>query len=140
MFPGRFIPSLLASVTMYGLFYFWHGSVLNDFIRLDVNLNLFYTLSAITYFIFGWAISFLHGLTFFKYHLPGWARILLTGFIVGLSGYAISVVLPVSVSRTFHLMHVLLDVSWQIAEETAGSFVYFISLLLLERLGLVDTR
>ncbi len=127
MYIRYFIPSLFASIVMYVLFYFWHGSVLNDFIRLDVNLNLFFVLSAITYFIFGISIMFFHRMEFFIYNFPAWLRIILIGTLVGISAYAISVVLPVSVNRTLILKYVLFDLIWQIFEQIIGSLAYYFS-------------
>ncbi|MCX8081541.1 MAG: hypothetical protein N3F09_09935 [Bacteroidia bacterium] len=116
---------------MYLLFYFWHGSVLNDFIRLEINLNLFYFLTAVVYFILGLIIMFLHRLDFFKYQIPTIFRIVLIGIIVGFGGYALSIVLPVSVERTLNFKYVLFDLFWQITEETVGSAVFYLSYRLL---------
>jgi hypothetical protein len=127
MYIRYLIPSLLSSILMYVLFYFWHGSVLNDFIRLDVNLNLFYFLSAVSYFILGLAIMFFHRMEFFIYNFPLWIRIILIGMMVGFAAYAISVVLPVSVNRTLNVKYVMLDLIWQIFEQVIGSLVYYFS-------------
>lgn len=129
MYFRYLIPSLISSVIMYVLFYLWHGSVLNDFIRLEINLNLFFLLTAVTYFILGLSIMFLHRMEFFIYNFPVWLRIILIGMIVAFAAYAISVVLPVSVNRTLHLKYVMFDLMWQNLEQIIGSLVYYFTYL-----------
>lgn len=106
---------------MFTAFYLWHGWVLNDLNRLSFPVELFLIVASIVYLTIGFVVSKLYDARFIeKYN----KRLFLKGFIIGaLSGlfvFMITIVTGVSFSKVMSVEYILLDVSWQIIEQSIG--------------------
>ena len=118
-----FLSWILSAVTMFGLFYVWHGIFLNDFIRIQFPLSWFVTFAAFTYLIFGAAIYFLYESQIMKRFENFFTRALICGVISGFSFFMLATVVNISLTKQLSMQHLLIDCVWQISEQTIGVFV-----------------
>lgn len=121
-----FLSWILTSVIMFSLFYFWHGMVLNDFKRLNFPLFWFIVFASVTYLLLGAGMYFLYESSLLKYFHNFFIRGLITGFIGGICLFMVVTVVNISLTKHLSLRHLMVDCSWQIAEQTIGSFILVI--------------
>ncbi|MCA0430480.1 MAG: hypothetical protein LCH32_08255 [Bacteroidetes bacterium] len=118
-----FISWILTALVMFTLFYYWHGVILNDFKRLNFPLTVFIVFASITYLILGAGMYFLFESSLLKYFHNFFVRGLITGVIGGISLFMIVTVINISLTKDLNPTHLLIDCSWQIAEQTIGAII-----------------
>ena len=120
---------ILSSLMMFGLSYVWHGVVLNDFERLSYPKEIFLTGSVVTYLILGLLVTRIF-LMQFPQQLAAkpMLRGILSGALLGLATYIVTLVVGVSFSTTLTTEYILFDMCWQAIEQMVGgitvAFVY----------------
>lgn len=120
---------ILSSLIMFGLSYIWHGVVLNDFERLVYPREIFLTGSIITYLILGFLVTRMFLMQFPKQlATKPLLRGMLSGALLGLATYIVTLVVGVSFSTTLTTQYILFDMCWQAIEQMMGgitvAFVY----------------
>jgi hypothetical protein len=118
-----FISWILCAITMFTLFYAWHGLFLNDFKRIQFPLSWFITFAVFTYFIFSAGIYFLFESQIMKWFDNLWLRGLTCGVIAGFSFFMIATIVNISLTKNLSTSHLLIDCVWQIAEQTFGAMI-----------------
>lgn len=118
-----FLSWILTSVTMFSLFYFWHGVILNDFMRLNFPLFWFIIFASITYLLLGAGMYFLFESSLLKYFHNFFIRGIATGLIGGISLFMVVTVVNISLTKHLSFRHLMIDCSWQIAEQTIGAAI-----------------
>lgn len=116
-----FISWIASSCVMFTMFCFWHGMVLNDFMRIAQPEVLFYAGTTIVYLSLGYIITTLtyalkkikHS---FKYGL-------IIGASMGLAIYVLIWAIGFSFYPNTNLTMAALDFGWQIAEQAAGGLI-----------------
>ena len=126
MFTKRFNISWIASsLVMFALSYIWHGIFLTDFSRLTYPKEVFLVIASFVYLIIGFlaakAIDIKVLDKFFKRKpiIKG----AISGAGLGFILFLISTVVGVSFSTGSKLENLLLDVCWQVIEQSAGGAV-----------------
>lgn len=125
-----FISWIIASITMYAESYVWHGVVLTDLHRIRYPLNIFLLCAALAYLLIGFLVSF--NIEFFPFFESRIKKVLATGVFSGISIYLVAFVFGISFYAMPEWKHVVMDISWQIIEQTIGGFVYLGVYKLLE--------
>jgi len=122
IFTKQFYASWICSTAaMFGLSYFWHGVVLNDYSLLNYPLGIFLSCTAFVYLIIGFVISYAYRfLTLRKKIRDRFLKGIIAGSSVGVLLFIITLVLGISYSKHLTLHNVLIDLAWQIIEQTAG--------------------
>jgi len=116
-----FVSWLACSVSMFSLSYVWHGVILNDFVRINVPLSLFLTISSLVYLVIG---LFMTVLTFVLKKIKNSFRYgIAVGAAVGVFIYAIAFMLGVRFYPFFDIKMVLFDLGWQSVEQAFGGLV-----------------
>lgn len=118
-----FISWILSAVTMFTLFYIWHGIFLNDFKRIQFPLTWFMTFAALSYLIFGAGIYFLYESFIMKKFDNFFVRGVVCGIIAGFSLFMIATVINISLTKHLTMRHLMVDCIWQICEQTVGVMV-----------------
>ena len=121
--PRFFISWLLSAITMFVLFYIWHGTFLNDFKRIQFPISWFITFAAFTYLIYGAGIYFLFESSLMKRFDNYFYRGLICGIIAGFSFFMIATVVNISLTRHLSAEHLMIDCIWQIGEQTLGAMI-----------------
>jgi hypothetical protein len=118
-----FISWILCALVMFSLFYAWHGIFLNDFKRIKFPVSWFMMFAAFTYLIFGAGIYILFESQLMKNIRSVFMRGIASGVIAGFSLFMIATVVNISLTKHLSGQHLLVDCSWQIAEQTVGALV-----------------
>ena len=119
-----FIAWILSAALMYLAFYIWHGLVLTDLYRISFPKTIFLIFAAITYFV----VSFV---LYKVFEFKIWNRItnnvfvkgILSGALVGGLLFIITTVVGISFTSKLSLTSLVLDLGWQIFEQTLGGLV-----------------
>lgn len=129
MFNNRFYFGwLLSAVLMYLAFYLFHGIITNDIIKLSIPKTLFLSVSAVVYLIVAFGMSLLFKSTTLKKNIKNpFRRSLLIGIITALFMYGVAFTVGISFSFKVTMLNLLVDVSWQLIEQSIGAF--FIALV-----------
>ncbi|MCW3077629.1 MAG: hypothetical protein JWO32_2238 [Bacteroidetes bacterium] len=115
-----FISWILSALTMFTLFYIWHGVFLNDFKRIQFPLTWFVTFAAFTYLIFSAAIYFLFEARIMKWFDNIWVRGLVCGLVSGFSFFMIATIVNISITKNLTKEHLIVDCVWQMVEQSFG--------------------
>lgn len=118
-----FISWIISALVMFSLFYAWHGIFLNDFKRIKFPLSWFMMFAALTYLIFGAGIYLLFESQILKNIRNTFMRGLTCGVIAGFSLFMIATVVNISLTKHLSMQHLIVDCSWQMAEQTFGAMV-----------------
>ncbi|MDX2173071.1 MAG: hypothetical protein SFY56_08125 [Bacteroidota bacterium] len=118
-----FISWILSALVMFLLFYAWHGIFLNDFKRIKFPVSWFIMFAALTYLIFGVGIFLLFESQIMKNIRNSFMRGLICGVIAGFSLFMVATVVNISLTKHLSMQHLIVDCSWQIAEQTVGAMV-----------------
>lgn len=123
-FGLRFFLSWITSAcVMFGLFYTWHGIFLNDLKRIQFPFTWFILFAACTYLIFGAGMYLLYE-SFLLKKIPNFLyRGLVCGVIAGFSLFMIATVVNISLTGHLSMKHLMMDCTWQIAEQVMGAMV-----------------
>lgn len=134
MLTKRFFISWLASsVVMFLLSYAWHGIFLTDYSRLSYPKEIFLTFSAVVYLIIGFVVSKSVDSKIIAEHFNHnpVLRGAISGAACGLTFFLIATVVGVSFSTHSKIENLLLDVTWQVIEQSIGGIVVGIVHLLI---------
>lgn len=128
---------VIASVIMFSMSYVWHGIILNDFNRIDYPLNVYLTASIIAYLIIGLIVARAYDSRFLdKFEKRPLIRGLAAGAISGAVIYLIAFVVGISFGGR-RLEYVIVDVIWQIIEQSAGGAVVGLTHIVMHNLGML---
>jgi hypothetical protein len=131
-----FISWITSSISMFLLSYMWHGIFLTDFSRLSYPKGLFLSFAIIVYLILGAIIAKAIDIKLLDYyfrHKPAIRGLIVVG-VLGFVCFSISSVVGVSFSNVASLENLLLDVCWQVIEQSVGGMVVgIVHILVLEQ-------
>ena len=131
-FNLRFFTSWIScALVMFSLFYAWHGIFLNDFKRIQFPVGLFVSFAAITYLILSFGIYLIFESSLMKRFRNIFLKGLLVGILSGFTIYIIATIIHISLAKNLNSQHLLMNCSWQIAEQTIGAFVIVIFKVLI---------
>lgn len=134
MLTKRFFISWIASsLLMFLLSYVWHGIFLTDLSRLSYPKGLFLLFAAVVYLIIGFIVTKAMDFKIFDKYLKRKpiVRGLLAGACCGIAFFMIATVVGVSFSTGSKLENMLLDVIWQLIEQSMGGLVVGIIRILI---------
>src|ERR1700684_2707176 len=123
MFNSRFyIGWLLSATLMYLAFYGFHGLLTNDLLKITIPKTVFLSVAAFVYLMvaFGMSVSFKSTTLKKNIRLP-LKRALLIGILSALFLYAVAFVVGVSFSYQVTLLNAMVDIGWQLVEQTLGA-------------------
>ncbi|MFH1004024.1 MAG: hypothetical protein V1781_00765 [Bacteroidota bacterium] len=116
-----FLSWLFSSLVMFSLSYLWHGVILNDIARLSYPLGIFLTSSIVVYLILGFLLTRIFTMQFHKHIAKRpFLKGLISGAILGASSYLFALVIGVSFNSSLTPEYILIDILWQIIEQSAG--------------------
>ena len=118
-----FISWIISALVMFSLFYVWHGIFLNDFKRIQFPVGLFVCFAAITYLILSFGIYLVFESSFMKRFRNIFLKGLLAGILSGFTIFIIATIVHISLAKNLNSEHLLMNCSWQVAEQTIGAFV-----------------
>ncbi|HXB42204.1 MAG TPA: hypothetical protein VNZ49_16815 [Bacteroidia bacterium] len=119
--PRFFVGWLISAALMYVLFYVFHGILTNDLLKISMPKTAFLTVAGIVYLVLAFGMSVLLDATFFKKEIKStYTRAFIAGPVVGIFLYAVAVTVGISFSAKFTMINMMVDVGWQIVEETLG--------------------
>lgn len=131
MLRKRFLISWISStIFMFGLSFLWHGFVLNDLENLAFPLVLFVGLSALTYVVIGFVLTF--AFTYLSMGIKFKLKGIGIGAALGFFIYLIAFTLGVSFAGS-NLEHVVADFCWQMLEQGLGGLIVSLIHKLAER-------
>jgi len=124
MFNGRFYFGwLLSAVLMYLAFYVFHGVITNDILKLSIPKTLFLSVAAVVYLIVAFGMSLLFKSTSLKKNIKNpYKRSSLIGILTALFMYGVAFTVGISFSFKVTMLNLLVDVSWQLIEQSIGAF------------------
>jgi hypothetical protein len=134
MFLRRFIllPTLLATVVMFGVSYLWHGVILKDLQDLQIPLTLYLILSGIVHLCIGLVLTVCtHKAIEYEWiSLKG--PFPLMAFLIGAaSGFFVFLVIFIlGISFTKGgVVHVVVDILWQMLEQGLGGLAVSLGII-----------
>ena len=124
MFNSRFYFGwLLSAVLMYSAFYIFHGMLTNDILKLTIPKTLFLSVAAVVYLVVAFGMSLLYKSTSLKKNIKHpYKRSLLIGILTALFMYGVAFTVGISFSFKVTMFNLLVDVSWQLIEQSIGAF------------------
>jgi hypothetical protein len=117
---------LLSAVTMFVLFYLWHGIFLNDFKRIQFPITWFVTFAAFSYLLISAGMYFLFESRLFKRFESVFFRSLICGAVSGFSLFMVATVIHISILKSVSTHHLFLDCVWQMVEQTMGALIMLV--------------
>ena len=126
MLSKRFFISWIAtSVVMFLLSYVWHAIFLTDYSRLSYPKEVFLIFASIVYLIIGFVVAKAIDVKMLEksFKRKPIIRGAISGAACGFVFFLIATVVGVSFSTGSKMENLLLDVSWQILEQTIGGVV-----------------
>ncbi len=124
MFNNRFYFGwLLSAVFMYLAFYLFHGIMTNDILKLTIPKTLFLSVAAVVYLVVAFGMSVVFKSTSLKKNIRNpYRRGLLIGILTALFMYGVAFTVGISFSFKVTMFNLLVDVSWQLIEQSIGAF------------------
>jgi len=122
------VSCLTSALLMYGLSYVWHGIFLNDYKIMNFPQGVFLAAAAVVYLFIGALVT---RLFLFK-QLDSVSRHPLlrgpvAGALCGLLMFLLVLVVGITFSRQSSTEYLLLDLVWQVLEQTLGGFAVGLS-------------
>lgn len=116
---------------MYALFYVFHGILTNDMLKISIPRSVFLTVAGVVYLLLALGMSLLLEASFFKKEVRNiYVRAFIAGPLVGIFLYGVALVVGISFSAKFSLINMLVDIGWQICEQTLGiTLIAFVKVL-----------
>ena len=109
---------------MYVLFYVFHGLLTNDLIKISIPKSAFLTLAAVVYLLLAFGMTVLLDAAFFKKEVKNiYTRAAIAGPLTGIFLYAVALIVGVSFSAKFSMINMVVDVGWQVFEQSVGIFI-----------------
>ena len=121
-----FLSWILSSISMFLLFYYWHGVFLNDLTRIKFPLTWFITFAAFTYLILGIGMYALYESRLMKPIKNFLIRGLLCGLIAGFTVFMMATIVNISLTSHLTFSHLIIDCAWQITEQILGAMIVVI--------------
>lgn len=122
--PRFYVGWVISAALMYVLFYVFHGVLTNDLLKISLPKSVFLTVAGVVYLVLGFGMSVLLDASFFKKEVKSiYSRAMIAGPIVGIFLYAVALIVGISFSAKFSMINMLVDVTWQVVEQTVGIFV-----------------
>ena len=127
------LPWLLSSVAMGALSYMWHGVMLSDLQELRIPLMLYHVLAGLVYLVLGLVITIgVHKAVQYEWislkrGFPFMASMLAAA--VGFFVYLLIFVLGMSFASDHGMMHVVVDVLWQMFEQGVGGLAVSLGII-----------
>ncbi|MEO6883942.1 MAG: hypothetical protein ABI199_07945 [Bacteroidia bacterium] len=122
MFTKKFFTAwIVSSVVMFSAFYLWHGVLLNDLSHSPYPKTIFLAVASFVYLIIGFALNSVYESRLME-KFPKKPRLkgLIIGAICGAIIYFMSVVIGVSFNGGMTRVNVLINITWQMAEQALG--------------------
>lgn len=125
MFNLRFFIGWIAcAITMYAAFYLWHGVLSTDFYRIQFPKTIFLVLAGVAYFVISYVL-------YKVYELNIWNKItenlflkgVFSGVALGFILFSITTVLGVGFSQGLSAKIMVVDLCWQMLEQTIGGII-----------------
>lgn len=120
-----FFSWITVTIVMFGLSCIWHGTVLNDFSRMDYHEPSFFALILVIYMIIGVLVVKVVNIKFFKrtferkYILKG----VIKGMICGIVFYLLTAYFGFSFNTGSGIKNQVTDFIWQMIEQGVGGGV-----------------
>jgi MFS family permease len=109
---------------MFAISYVWHGVVLNDFDRISYPFQVYLVSAAVVYLVVGFLMCRIFIAEFLdRYAEKAIPRGLMTGAGLGVIVFMSTLVFGVSFSQGFDPKFLVMDLVWQIFEQTLGGLV-----------------
>ncbi|MCB0792758.1 MAG: hypothetical protein H6595_10260 [Flavobacteriales bacterium] len=130
---GFLVPWLLSAVVMFGLSYVWHGIALNDLQEIKVPLELYFSLAGLVYLIIGMGVTIAvqqalqHQWIDLRKAFPFTS--MLVGAIIGFLVYLFVYVFGMSFTIGNDMMHIAVDVVWQMVEQALGGLMVSLGMI-----------
>jgi hypothetical protein len=121
-----FLSWIVSSISMFLLFYFWHGIFLNDLTRIKFPLTWFIAFAAFTYLFLGIGMYALFESRLMKPIKNFLVRGLLCGAIVGFTVFMMATIVNISLTGQLTISHLMIDCAWQITEQILGAMIIVI--------------
>lgn len=122
--PAFLIGWIVSALLMYALFYLFHGILTNDMIKISIPRSVFLTIAGVVYLLLALGMSVLLEASFFKREVKSvYVRAFIAGPLTGIFLYSVALIVGISFSAKFTLVHMLVDVGWQVCEQTLGILV-----------------
>jgi hypothetical protein len=123
MFQKKHIfPIPIAALAMFGLSYFWHSIFLNDFNRILIPKNVFFSMLGAAYLCISAAM-----MVFFTAKIINIKAVYVKGFLVGMMGgitvYLVAITIGYSFNNSMVLKQSIIDAIWQMLEQGIGGVV-----------------
>lgn len=118
-----FISWILSAVSMFVLFYLWHGVFLNDFKRIQFPLTWFVTFAAFSYLIIGAGMYFFFESRLMKRVENIFIRAVTTGLTTGFVLFMLATVIHITLTRQLSMNHLMMDCIWQMGEQAFGALL-----------------
>jgi hypothetical protein len=119
--PAFLIGWIVSALLMYALFYVFHGILTNDMLKISIPRSVFLTVAGVVYLLLALAMSLLLEASFFKKEVKNiYARAFIAGPLTGIFLYAVALIVGISFSAKFSLINMMVDIGWQVCEQTLG--------------------
>lgn len=119
-----FVAWILGALLMYSAFYLWHGVISTDFYRVQYPKGIFLGLAAVVYLIISFVLYKVFELKFWnKITTNLFVKGALTGAIIGFILFAFTLVIGVGFSGSYSMKILMVDLIWQIIEQSIGGLV-----------------
>lgn len=107
---------------MFGASYLWHGVILTDFERMAYPKGIFLSVAALVYLLISFVVNKAYEMKFLSDRFPKMILVkgLIAGAICGALMFMVTMVVGVSFSNTLTIGNILLDLSWQMVEQSIG--------------------
>ncbi|MES2836986.1 MAG: hypothetical protein V4667_05650 [Bacteroidota bacterium] len=125
MFSKRFFVGwIVSAIVMFSLSYVWHGVILTDFQRISYPFSVFLIIAILVYLIIGFAISTaMVKINSERFKRKPIQRALIYSSALGVFLYLVAMVVGVSFMKNVSVPFILIDLSWQIIEQSFGGLV-----------------
>jgi len=109
---------------MFGISYTWHGVFLNDLTNLNYPIGIYLISSSIVYILIGGILSKVFSSHMIAIYIRNFfVRGIVCGAALGLVLYTFALVLGVTFTKVITLDAILIDIPWQMFEQTIGGLV-----------------
>lgn len=109
---------------MYSAFYCWHGILSNDFYKIQYPQGIFMLFSALAYVVISFVLVKIFEYKHIRKKIKNLhLRALIVGSTFGFLLFAISSVIGVGFSNPYSIEILIVDLIWQLSEQTVGAFV-----------------
>ncbi len=121
----RFIIAwIVSAIVMYSAFYCWHGLLSNDFYKIQYPKGIFMLFSALAYVVISFVLAKIFDYKHIRKKIKNlYLRALVVGSVFGFLLFAISSVIGIGFSNPYSLEILLVDLIWQITEQTLGAYI-----------------